>query len=61
LINPIIYIPFIQEIFGTASIGIVEWAEIMGISVFGLVAVEIWEWVNRRFLHYGAGTPDRAK
>jgi Ca2+-transporting ATPase len=61
LMIPVIYIPFIQNIFGTASIGVVEWIEIMGVSVFGLIAVEIWEWFNRRYFHLGAGTPDDKK
>jgi Ca2+-transporting ATPase len=54
LMFPIIYIPQVQSVFGTVALGGMEWTEIIIISFFGLVVIEIWEWVNRRYLHYGA-------
>jgi Ca2+-transporting ATPase len=54
LMMPVIYVPAVQETFGTASLGWIEWAEIAAVSVFGFVAVEIWEWLNRKHLHLGA-------
>lgn len=54
LMFPIIYIPQVQAVFGTTALGLVEWLEIIMISVTGLVAVEIWEWINKKYLHYGA-------
>jgi Ca2+-transporting ATPase len=54
LMIPIIYVPFLQNVFGTASLGLLDWAEIIVISIFGLVAVEAWERVNKRWFHFGA-------
>lgn len=54
LMMPVIYVPTVQDIFGTTSLGWIAWAEIAAVSVFGFVAVEIWEWLNRRHLHLGA-------
>ncbi|WP_455392488.1 cation-translocating P-type ATPase [[Eubacterium] cellulosolvens] len=54
LMLPIIYIPQVQVVFGTTALGLFEWLEIILISATGLIAVEVWEWVNRRYLHYGA-------
>ncbi len=51
----IIYVPFAQSLFHTTSMSIIEWAEILVISIFGLIAVDIWEAVNHRYFHYGAG------
>ena len=59
LMFPIIYVPFLQNVFGTAALGYVEWAEILSVSVFGLIAVEVWEILNRRFFHLGANFPER--
>ncbi|MFO8050082.1 MAG: HAD-IC family P-type ATPase [Thermoplasmatota archaeon] len=53
---PLIYVPFVQSVFGTTGIGLMEWVEILVISVFGLIVVEIWEMLNRRFFHLGAST-----
>jgi Ca2+-transporting ATPase len=55
LMLPVIYVPFIQDIFGTAALGGMEWIQILGLSVFGLLAVEIWEFINRKFFHLGVG------
>ncbi|MDZ7700228.1 MAG: HAD-IC family P-type ATPase [Deltaproteobacteria bacterium] len=54
LMMPVIYLPVAQETFQTASLGWVEWIEIALISVFGFLAVEIWEGLNRRYFHLGA-------
>ena len=51
----IIYVPFAQSLFHTTSMSIIEWAEILIISIFGLIAVELWEAVNHRHFHYGVG------
>ncbi|MBN1539501.1 MAG: cation transporting ATPase C-terminal domain-containing protein, partial [Candidatus Thermoplasmatota archaeon] len=54
LMLPIIYVPFLQNVFGTASLGLIDWAEVLVVSVFGLIAVEMWEMANRKWFHYGA-------
>ncbi len=54
LMLPVIYVPILQDAFGTTALDWVEWAEIIAVSVFGLFAVETWEHVNRKYLHYGA-------
>ncbi|MEA3557995.1 MAG: HAD-IC family P-type ATPase [Candidatus Thermoplasmatota archaeon] len=56
LMIPVIYIPFVQNVFGTCGIGVIEWVEILVISVFGLIAVETWEQVNRKYFHFGVGS-----
>ena len=61
LMLPIIYIPFLQDAFGTASLGYMEWMEILVVSVFGFIAVELWEILNRRLFHLGANFPDMVK
>jgi Ca2+-transporting ATPase len=53
LMLPIIYLPQAQAVFETTALGLVEWFEIIVISVLGLVVIEVWEWVNRRYFHYG--------
>ncbi len=53
LMIPIIYVPFLQNIFGTSALGWMEWSWIVVVSVSGLVVVEVWERINRRFFHYG--------
>jgi Ca2+-transporting ATPase len=53
LMLPVIYLPQAQVAFGTTGLGVSEWFVILVISVSGLVVVEIWEWFNRRYLHYG--------
>jgi Ca2+-transporting ATPase len=53
LVIPVIYVPFLQEIFGTASLNLADWAEILVVSSLGLIVVEIWEFVNRRWLKMG--------
>jgi hypothetical protein len=50
---PIIYVPFIQNIFGTDSLSLLDWGQVIVISTFGLIAVEFWELVNRKYFHYG--------
>jgi len=52
LIVPLIYVPFLQDLFGTAPLGIMEWAIVVIVSSLGLVAVEAWELVNRRYLKW---------
>jgi Ca2+-transporting ATPase len=54
LMIPVIYVPFMQNAFGTASLGLNEWGMILVVSVFGLIAVEIWERINRKWFHFGA-------
>ncbi|MGA1872087.1 MAG: cation-translocating P-type ATPase [Thermoplasmatota archaeon] len=54
LMLPLIYVPFIQDIFGTAALSLIDWAQVVVVSVFGLIAVEFWEKVNRKWFHYGA-------
>ena len=54
LMLPVIYLPILQNAFGTTALGWIEWAEITVVSVFGLFALEMWEHVNRKYLHYGA-------
>ncbi|MGA1866830.1 MAG: cation-translocating P-type ATPase [Thermoplasmatota archaeon] len=54
LMLPLIYIPFVQDIFGTTRLDWIDWAQVFVVSTFGLVAVEIWELVNRKWFHYGA-------
>jgi len=53
LMLPIIYVPFLQNVFGTASLGVLDWGEILVVSIFGLVAVEAWERVNKKWFHFG--------
>jgi Ca2+-transporting ATPase len=53
LMIPIIYVPFIQNIFGTDSLSLLDWAQVIVISIFGLIAVEVWENINRKYFHYG--------
>ena len=55
LMLPVIYLPQAQNIFGTIAISSIDWLVIIIISFTGLLAVEVWEWVNRRYLHYGVG------
>jgi len=56
LMIPVIYLPQAQPVFGTTSLGYIEWIEIIIISMIGLVAVEIWEWLNRKHFHLGVGS-----
>lgn len=58
LMLPIIYFPFLQNIFGTATLNIEHWVEILAVSVVGLIVVEIWEFINRKFFHFGASQPN---
>ncbi|MGA1819931.1 MAG: cation-translocating P-type ATPase [Thermoplasmatota archaeon] len=53
LMLPLIYIPFVQDIFGTAALKPIDWAQVIVVSMFGLVAVEAWERINRKWFHYG--------
>jgi Ca2+-transporting ATPase len=53
LMIPIIYIPFLQNIFGVTGLALVDWGTIILVSVFGLVVVEIWERINRKWFHLG--------
>jgi len=57
LMMPIIYLPALQGVFGTVALGMTQWSQIIVISITGLIAVEAWESINRRYLHYGAATP----
>jgi len=53
LMIPIIYIPFLQDIFGTTGLALIDWGTILIVSVFGLVVVEVWERINRKWFHLG--------
>jgi Ca2+-transporting ATPase len=53
LMLPIIYLPQAQAVFETTALGLDEWLEIGIISVTGLVAIEAWEWINRKYFHFG--------
>jgi Ca2+-transporting ATPase len=53
LMIPVIHIPFIQNLFGTDSLSLLDWAQVLVVSIFGLIAVEVWENINRKFFHYG--------
>jgi len=50
----IIYLPIGNHLFETRPLNVVEWAEVLTVSFFGLAAVELWEWANRNYFHYGA-------
>ncbi len=54
LVMPVVYVPFLQNIFGTAHLGIADWLEIVIVSSLGLIVIETWEVVNRRWFHLGA-------
>ena len=53
LVLPVVYIPFLQDIFGTAPLNFGDWTMILLVSSLGLFVVELWELLNRRFLHLG--------
>jgi len=53
LMIPIIYLPTAQQIFETRALGAIDWLEIAMISVTGLIVIELWEWLNRKYFHYG--------
>ncbi len=53
LVIPVVYVPFLQNIFGTASLGVTDWLEILLASSLGLIVIEVWELVNRKWLHVG--------
>jgi Ca2+-transporting ATPase len=55
LMLPLIYIPQVQAVFGTTYLGGLEWLEIILLSCTGLIVIEIWEWVNRKYMKYGIG------
>jgi len=55
LMLPVIYLPQAQDIFGTIALNSYDWLVIIIISFTGLFAVEVWEWVNRRYLNYSMG------
>lgn len=54
LMIPVIYVPFMQNAFGTSGLVLSDWGIILSVSVFGLVAVEVWERINRKWFHLGA-------
>jgi hypothetical protein len=49
----VVYVPFLQHVFGTAALNLADWAEILAVSSLGLIAVEVWELVNRKWLKLG--------
>jgi Ca2+-transporting ATPase len=56
LVLPVVYVPFLQDIFGTAPLGVWDWLEVLVVSSLGLVAVEVWELLNRKWFHIGTAT-----
>ena len=44
----IIYVPFLQDVFGTAALGAVEFTVVAVASTAAFVAVEIEKWIRRR-------------
>jgi hypothetical protein len=32
---------------------LLDWAQVLVISIFGLIAVEAWEKINKKWFHYG--------
>jgi Ca2+-transporting ATPase len=53
LVIPLVYVPFLQKIFGTAALNLADWAEILAVSSLGLIVVEIWELINRKWFKFG--------
>jgi Ca2+-transporting ATPase len=53
LVIPVVYVPFLQDVFGTASLNLGDWAEILVVSSLGLIVVEIWEFINRKWIRWG--------
>jgi Ca2+-transporting ATPase len=53
LVVPVVYVPFLQNVFGTEALNLADWAEILAVSSLGLIAVEVWELVNRKWLKLG--------
>ncbi len=53
LMVPVIYVPFLQNVFGTEALGLMEWTWVLVVSIFGLIVVEVWERINRKWFHFG--------
>ncbi|MCL6471899.1 MAG: cation-transporting P-type ATPase [Firmicutes bacterium] len=50
IVSLIIYVPFLQRIFGTAPLGIVEWIIALSFGVVIFLADELRKWYLRRFV-----------
>jgi len=48
----VIYIPFLQSIFGTAALGLTDWLLIIAISSSALIVVEAGKWLVARFRRF---------
>lgn len=52
LMLPLIYIPQVQNVFGKMYLSGFDWLEVILLLCTGLIAFEIWEWINRTYLKY---------
>jgi hypothetical protein len=51
----LIYVPFLQPIFGTTSLSLSDWAIMLPLILVPSVAAEVHKWIMRK---WGKGRPE---